>query len=649
MRLPALALSAVLAFAAMTGGVAVAPAGATTAAGSTAPAALRPVDAAAVTAASRPADVAASDLPGAGTPDDPYVITNASELQAMEDDLDASYVLGADVDASETAGWHGGKGFDPVGTDRLHGGRGFTGSLDGAGHTITGLTIRRPDESKPNAVGLFGSLSASPALASNPRATVANVTLVDATIRGPDTAGGLVGTSVAGTVRNASVNGTVAGGWYVGGLVGENADGTVTGSHATATVTGSSNVGGLVGRNAGTVNRSSATGTVDGYASVGGLVGDNAEGRVTRSSATGGVNGSARVGGLVGENAGGPVAQDSGTVSASYATGRVNGSARVGGLVGYNTGAYAAVRESYATGDVTGRETVGGLVGRNSGGRIRASYARGAVDGSSNVGGLLGRNGRGGRVHGTYATGAVTGTERVGGLVGYNAGGKYRSVAFGATVVNRSYWDVNATGRSASAGTDVAGLATARMTGDAARSNMTAFGFYGAGPWVPRAGDYPVLAWQTDALVVPPVDGDIAPAYADVVAFSPGGDAPCKLCGEVLPTPVFGNERVNVCVLDDGVGPGDVAPSDLPDDRCFNVVVGHGRVRAVGPEKLDDPSLSVRMNETTLAAVTSADDPRRAARRRYERGAIELRGVGPANGLKVGLVEVGARIVDSLT
>jgi len=44
-------------------------------------------------------DVAASDLPGNGTSGDPYEISNVSELQAMEDDLDANYVLVSDIDA----------------------------------------------------------------------------------------------------------------------------------------------------------------------------------------------------------------------------------------------------------------------------------------------------------------------------------------------------------------------------------------------------------------------------------------------------------------------------------------------------------------------------------------------------------------------
>jgi len=43
-------------------------------------------------------------------------ITNVTELQAMEDDLDEDYVLGNNIDASATSGWNDGAGFDPIGT-----------------------------------------------------------------------------------------------------------------------------------------------------------------------------------------------------------------------------------------------------------------------------------------------------------------------------------------------------------------------------------------------------------------------------------------------------------------------------------------------------------------------------------------------------
>ncbi|MHC4740235.1 MAG: PKD domain-containing protein, partial [Planctomycetota bacterium] len=85
---------------------------------------------------------------GSGTEADPYVITDVYELQEMNDVLDAFYVLGNDIDASETSVWHGGEGFVPVGI--------FTGTFDGNRYSINNLHINRLDSSDQ---GLFSTLS----------------------------------------------------------------------------------------------------------------------------------------------------------------------------------------------------------------------------------------------------------------------------------------------------------------------------------------------------------------------------------------------------------------------------------------------------------------------------------------------------------
>ncbi len=75
----------------------------------------------------------------------------------MGANLASRYRLTADLDASATnatassAGVFGAGGFVPVGIDTAR----FTGSLDGAGHTVTGLTIVRPSQ---DYVGLIGAL-----------------------------------------------------------------------------------------------------------------------------------------------------------------------------------------------------------------------------------------------------------------------------------------------------------------------------------------------------------------------------------------------------------------------------------------------------------------------------------------------------------
>jgi len=51
---------------------------------------------------------------GSGTEEDPYQITNVHELQEMNDDLSAYYILMNDIDASETREWK-----DPIITEHL--------------------------------------------------------------------------------------------------------------------------------------------------------------------------------------------------------------------------------------------------------------------------------------------------------------------------------------------------------------------------------------------------------------------------------------------------------------------------------------------------------------------------------------------------
>ncbi|MDI6751222.1 MAG: YDG domain-containing protein [Rhodocyclaceae bacterium] len=348
-----------------------------------------------------------------------------NSLQGLGNDSKNSgrYVLGADIDASATSTWNGGAGFKPlVHTTAVP--VGFAARFDGLGHTITNLTINRPDEDN---VGLFSIVTPQPQLAEK-HERVRNVGLVGSSVTGNNTVGGLVGkvndttSSLLAMIRNVYADGVaVTGTDSVGGLVGSNGNsGAITGSYATGSVSGNTNVGGLVGsNNSGTITDSYATGIVTGRLYVGGLVGTNYDyGTITGSYATGIVTGDSSVGGLVGSN-------NRSTVTDSYATGDVTGSGSyVGGLVGQNysggVSLDSTISNSYATGSVAGGSSVGGLVGRNYVGTITGSYATGNVTGSITVGGLVGTNYYYGTITGSYATGIVTGDSSVGGLVGSN-------------------------------------------------------------------------------------------------------------------------------------------------------------------------------------------------------------------------------------
>lgn len=172
-----------------------------------------------------------------------------------------------------------------------------------------------------------------------------------------------------------------------------------------------------------------------------GLVGYNT-GEVIECYATGSVSGDCEAcGGLVGGNVG--------SVICSFATGPVGGIA--GGLAGSNTG---TITQCFATGDVSGCTLfgAGGFVFENYGALIHC-FATGNVSGIRFVGGLIALNRTSGTVTQCYATGRVSGSEDVGGLLGQSLSDFSPAV---------SYWDVESSGQSSSAGGD--GKTTAEMT-----------------------------------------------------------------------------------------------------------------------------------------------------------------------------------------
>ena len=439
--------------------------------------------------------IAVSDLPGDGTAAQPYQISNASELQAIEDDLTANYTLVSDIDATNTSQWNGGLGFDPLGgvDDKLNTpGSSFSGTFDGNGHTITGLTIARPNE---DFTGLFGNTSRE--------SVIMSVTLTRISVTGNENLGGVVGSHNGGTIKNVSVNGTVTGktaesnsrAEQVGGIAGSSAEGSVIKDvSASVTVTGTRFVGGVVGSNGGQIRDASASRATQAFdvvltnaEYVGGLVGSNS-GSITTASASGAVNGTDRIGGLVGSN--------TGTVRNASATGSAEGFLQIGGLIGLNTG---TIEKATASGDVAGNASAGGLVGVNSDGTIRNAAAFGAVtileDGQSSstdlAGGLVAEND--GTIRDTFAVGAVISQEppanvTIGGHVAKNFITGINGQTFGT--IQDSYYDQETTGLQSSAGSATR-LKTSQMTGEAARSNMSGLA-YGE-VWTIRTNDYPTL------------------------------------------------------------------------------------------------------------------------------------------------------------
>ena len=164
-----------------------------------------------------------------------YTVYNANGLlawnEAVQKDMTLNCTLTADITLPAVA--DGESNWTPMGTD-YDPYNPYTGTFDGDGHTITGLTINLPNQW---CVGLIGCLGGK----------VQNLTLAGAKINGSYYVGGVVGFN-SGTVTGCYATGDVSGHSDVGGVAGRNYNGTVTGCyHAAGEVSGNMNVGGVTG------------------------------------------------------------------------------------------------------------------------------------------------------------------------------------------------------------------------------------------------------------------------------------------------------------------------------------------------------------------------------------------------------------------
>ena len=230
-----------------------------------------------------------------------YTVYNANGLMNIAKlvnggKTDINITLDTDIDLT-------GKNWTPIGTSFSNK---YTGTFDGGGHTIKGLTVTTNDQF----VGLFGSIGNA--------GTVKNVMMEGVQItknHSSGFAGGVAGYS-DGTIENCSVSGSVSGTVYVGGVVGAQWEGSITGCSSSATVKGTVDVGGVVGQTNGgaTLTACYATGNVtleiDPRKNIAGgsLVGFNGGNGVRACYATGNVTstgsstGNVHIGGFLGNN-----------------------------------------------------------------------------------------------------------------------------------------------------------------------------------------------------------------------------------------------------------------------------------------------------------------------------------------------------------
>ena len=204
-----------------------------------------------------------------------YTVTSAEGLKNVAElvnggKTDINITLDTDLDLT-------GKEWTPIGNYEKQ----YTGTFDGNGKTITGLTFNQPET---NNVGLIGSLGEN--------GIVRDVKLDKVTIKANNNVGGIVGgNSSGGSIIGCSVSGDISGARQVGGVVG------------------------YLGIGYNVVTACYHEGSISGSVSVGGVAGDSGYGSLTACYHVGNVSGSQYVGGVAGFNS------ITGTVTACYWSG----------------------------------------------------------------------------------------------------------------------------------------------------------------------------------------------------------------------------------------------------------------------------------------------------------------------------------------
>lgn len=445
---------------------------------------------------------------GTGTSSDPYLISNLYELYWIAEQIslnvsNGEYFIGkyfkqtANIDASATSTWFGGKGWLPIGyfDEATNNYEDFGGNYDGQGFTVSNIYINRPTETN---AGLFGSVT---------NGVVRNLGVTNLSIQANNQTGGLIGYLYGtNTIENCYTTGTIScSGEYVAGLVGFN-DGTntINSCYSECNVTGASYVAGIY-------SQCSSPGSVTSNC--------HSSGTITSTALNG--------------TAGGLIAYAYGTVRNCYSSANVvSSNGYCGGLIQIN---YSNVSNCYATGSVNGKTYSGGFVGTNGDSyTITDCYSTGSVTASNSsgtsIGGFAGVNI--GTITNCYTTSSVNSVAaNTGGFVGDN----FISVK---SVVNNSFWnsDVYTNGFGRNAGVFSAlGKTTSQMK---TTSTFTTPGWdfsgettNGTNDYWGRADDknsgYPFLKWQYPSAPeinitgnnITIADGDATPSTTDYTDF----------------------------------------------------------------------------------------------------------------------------------
>ncbi len=371
-----------------------------------------------------------------------YTVYTAVGLLKARDEvaenLTYSITLAADIDLTNVEKDESGSNWAQIGKYPIKPETEYTGTFNGQGHSITGLTIV---DATDNSKGLIGQLGE--------RGIVTDVVLIDCHITSTQKyVGGIVGYNEKGTVSRCVLKGnSVISSSYVtvnnqpacvGGIVGYNNGGTIDNCSVENSTIGSDiadNIGGIAGYNAagkindcfvkdgafiigadkvgGITGRSHDTGssvedsgiigdniTVIGATNVGGVVGYMSSSSVSKCSVDGTVfikATSSNVGGIVGNNH--KTASEITDCSVNEnQTGSIiitSDGKFVGGIAGANQGeCHISNCHIYQCSLIGNEEAVGGIVGVNHGYVSGCVAENNSVEGLWGVGGIAGQNTR---------------------------------------------------------------------------------------------------------------------------------------------------------------------------------------------------------------------------------------------------------------
>ncbi len=334
--------------------------------------------------------------------------------------LNANFLLKNDIDASSLMGADGKTTYETIARGE---GQSYTGTFDGLGNRIIGLTAKK-------------------GLIANNGGNVRNMEIYSSVFTGQDA--GAVASNNSGDISNViGLGNSITGTGSIGGMVGLNHGSMSNLEDQSTIIAGDSTIaGGIAGTNEGSIsnvqtNSATTTNITEGAkkaSNMGGIVGINR----TSWADTGIKNASAH--GVTGkekftETAGGIAGTNTGTISEAYNESVLNGSSGIGGIAGINQNdeSSSEVKKIASISNVAnameiigdaGSQNVGGLVGNQQSGTISDGRNTGTISGGENVGGMVGINGKKSTLNNLEngSVAKITGVRNVGGIAGVNEG-----------------------------------------------------------------------------------------------------------------------------------------------------------------------------------------------------------------------------------